>query len=67
MNKFYIGEATSGENGEQSLVAQFLSFSAEIVRVHLFDLNFSDYYVLVIWSIEMPSFHYPKNVYIIVI
>ena len=51
----------------KALVAQFLSFSAEIVIAYLFDLNFSDYYVLVIWSIELPSFHYLKNVYIIFI
>ena len=62
-----MGKQRRAKMVNKVLVAQFLSFSAEIVRVHLFDLNFSDYYVLVIWSIEMPSFHYPKNVYIIVI
>ena len=62
-----MGKQRRAKMVNKVLVAQFLSFSAEIVRVHLFDLNFSDYYVLVIWSIEMPSFHYLKNVYIIFI
>lgn len=62
-----MGKQRRAKMANKALVAQFLSFSAEIVIAHLFDLNFSDYYVLVIWSIEVPSFHYLKNVYIIFI